>query len=208
MGIAVGQIIYLIDAPFYGLRRWEAFLFGLIALVVMAVGAKLLYLLENIPYVKEYGVGFFGFSLFGAVFILPLACFLIARIFRRDVRTVSSAVIVPSLVMLAFYRIDCTISGCCGGIVLGGVRVPTQLIECAFCALLALTFVVLERKDKLGRGVGFALFFVCYGAMRFVLEFFRERTNFFGPFALSHIWALIAVAAGIVMLVRMRRQHD
>ena len=207
VGIAAGQIWYLIGAPFYGAKRWQAFCYGLIALLVMGAGAKIMYLIENFSFVLENGVGFQGFSLFGAVFILPVACLFIARVFQKDVRAVQSSVIASSLLMLGFYRFDCLVSGCCGGISVGGRTVPTQIIEAVFCFALAAAFIALDLSHKTRAGQTYALFFLLYGAMRFVLEFFRVRTELFGAFSLSHLWALVSAAVGCFYLIYRRRER-
>lgn len=200
MGFVVGQIYYLIDAPYYGEKRINAFCYGLLNLVVMMVGAKIMYVIENFGFVLQNGLGFQGFSLYGAIFIQPLSCYLISLIWKKDIKKVASFVIIPMILMLAFYRIDCTISGCCGGITIGNFVFPTQITECVFCLLLAGTFIFVTHKKAMLNGQCFVWFFVIYGAFRFVIEFLRVRTNLFWVISVSHIWSLLSIGVGILLI--------
>lgn len=208
LGFVIGQIYYLIDAPFFNEKPIRAFCYGVINLVVMMIGAKLMYIVENFVYVMQHGVGFQGFSLYGAIFFQLLSCALIFRIFKKDSGTVASFIVIPMILMLAFYRIDCLISGCCGGITAGGFKFPTQITESVFCLLLSSVFVALTHRKRLLRGQCFAWYFVIYGAFRFAIEFVRVRTNLFWVISLSHVWSLLAIAIGVLLILRGRARTD
>lgn len=84
VGIVFSQIYFLIDAPFFKEKRLYAFLYGIINLIILSLGAKLLYIFENLDFVIHYGLTFSGFSLFGAIFFLPLSAFIVSLIFKKD----------------------------------------------------------------------------------------------------------------------------
>lgn len=206
VGFLAGEIYFFVDAPFFETKRPVALLYGLIDLVVLCLGAKLLYIVENPAAVLEYGLTFRGFSLFGAIFIQPLAVWIIARLFRKNYGEVASFLIIPFLIMLGFYRVDCFISGCCGGIAISGFVVPTQWIEACFVWMLAAIFIYLTHARDWRDGRLFDAFFAIYGLFRFVLEFFRVRDNLFSLFALSHIWAFLSLVLGILLILRRKRR--
>lgn len=209
VGFLVGQIYYVAEARFYELKRYQAFLYGIVNLVMLCIGAKLLYIIENFSFVLKEGIRFSGFSLFGAIFIQLLSAKLISLIFKKDMWRVGSAIIIPFILMLGFYRIDCYRSGCCGGITIGNLTVPTQIIESVFCFSLAVAFTVITYKKHLVNGECFLWFYLIYGAMRFILEFFRTRTNVIGVFSPAHIWAALSIVLGIALLLtKKRKQHD
>lgn len=207
-GFIVGQVYFVIEAGFFGFKRYQAFLAGVINLVMLCIGAKLMYIIENFEFVLREGIRFAGFSLFGAIFIQMLAALIICRIFNKDVRTVCSMLIVPFLIMLGFYRMDCLKSGCCGGITVSGYTFPTQITESVFCFLMAMFFSVKEHCKKEHDGTNFILFYIIYGGMRFVLEFFRLRNEILWKFSISHLWAALSVAFGIVLLIHQKRKTN
>ena len=205
VGIVFSQIYFLIDAPFFKEKRLYAFLYGIINLIILSLGAKLLYIFENLNFVIHYGLTFSGFSLFGAIFFLPLSAFIVSLIFKKDYFNVASFITIASLIMLGFYRVDCWISGCCGGIMINGFKIPTQIIESVSCLLMATLFIFFTHYKKLYQGQCFYLFFLIYGLLRFIIEFFRVRTNLFSVFSISHIFALISIIIGIILMILTRR---
>ncbi len=208
LGIVIGQIYYLADAPFFRTKRIYAFLYGIVNLVIMCIGAKLLYIAENFEYVLANGVGFQGFSLFGAIMIHPLSCCLLSKIFKTKYEQVASFIIIPFLLMLGFYRFDCLISGCCGGISVNGFQIPTQIIESVFCFVLAVGYIYLTHRKKLLQGQCFNAFFVIYGIFRFLIEFARERTNIFLCFSPAHIWALLSIVIGVLLIFKRKIHRE
>lgn len=108
------------------------------------------------------------------------------------------------LLELAFYRIGCTCVGCCGGIMYGNIQIPVQPIEAVLDSVLAVALMVLYAKRKRKSGEQYLLYMSGYGIIRFILEFMRERKILFVGMSLSHIWALLTVTIGMVIIVRRR----
>jgi len=120
----------------------------------------------------------------------------------------------------ALGRVGCFLNGCCYGrasqscgLVFPGVSaqpvLPTQLYESAGCLLLALglAWVHAHRRFK---GQVFALYLILYAFLRFGLELLRgdaERGTLLGlPWLSPGQWtSLLALAAGLVLLKRLRR---
>lgn len=76
---------------------------------------------------------------------------------------------------------------------------PTQLYE--MLALLPLAWVLVRcrrqrRRDRFVLGS----YLIVAGAVRFLIEFLRTRESLFGPFAVAHVLALLAMCAGAALL--------
>lgn len=80
---------------------------------------------------------------------------------------------------------------------------PTQLYETA--ALVPIAWL-LQRWRRQARPDGFVVgaYLVTTGLVRFGIEFLRWRQPLFGPFAVAHVLAFLAVCAGVMLLVRSR----
>lgn len=145
-------------------------------------------------------------SLFGSIFLLPAAYFIGAKLFRRPVGTVFDVFTVPLAATLFFARINCLIAGCCLGLTIPGtaLRYPTREAELVFYAVFIIAVAARSIKGR-GKGEIYPIFMIAYGAFRAVIECFRESSSS-GFFHLSHVWALITLALGILILVLLRKR--
>lgn len=208
VGWIVGQIYFVIEAPFYNIKRWQGFLFGVINLIMLIIGAKIMYVIENFEHVLTNGITLMsGFSLFGAIFIQALSCLIIKLIFKKNFWQVASMLIIPFVIMLGFYRIDCYRNGCCGGISINGFTPPVQIIEIILCLTLAVSFTIISHKKNFKNGECFIWYYIIYGAVRFIICFFRVNTYLFWIISVSQIWCLISVAIGLTLLL-YRKKHN
>lgn len=142
--------------------------------------------------------GFGGMSIFGAVFMMPLAYWICAKLFKRPVRTVFDIMTPCMLFTLMCARVNCLISGCCFGAFIPGTdktRFPTREAEILFYIILLIiicTRIIKEKND----GEIYPLYMICYGAFRFVTEFFRYADTE-SVFHISHLWAILTLLLGI-----------
>ena len=83
---------------------------------------------------------------------------------------------------------------------------PTQLYEMA--ALLPIVWLLLRWRRE-GRPDLFVLgaYLVATGSVRFVIELLRVHQPFAGPFAVAHVFSMVAIGVGAVLL-RASRRHD
>ena len=114
--------------------------------------------------------GFNGMSIFGAVFMMPLAYLLCAKLFKRNIKTVFD-IMTPCMVFtLMCARVNCVINGCCFGAFIPGTdktRFPTREAEILFYIIhliIICTRIIKEKND----GEIYPLYMICYGAFRFV----------------------------------------
>ena len=147
------------------------------------LGAKILYLIENWQQVQVQGMTFGGFSLFGVFFAVPVLSLLWARVFSVSYGDFLDYSAGGILLELMFYRVGCFFTGCCGGwpsdsgwlMADGTRRFPVQLLEVGgdLLILLVILWVVYRKANR--PGLAFCLMLALYGALRFGLEFLRER---------------------------------
>ncbi len=171
-------------------------------------------------------------TLYGVIVLMPvsvaLATFGTGLSLRRTLDLWTPAM----LVVLATARVGCLLQGCCfgarsdllgvsfpvgspvyyqqlgAGLIAAGSPalpvIPTQAIEAAFLAMLALWS--LRRR---GAADPFGLFVpvvAAYSVFRFVIEFVRAdvERGFYGPLATSQWIALVVLAAAAIAAARVR----
>ena len=171
--------------------------------------------------VFEFGVGatFYG-GLIGAIAVVLAIYFGAGHFLFKDKRHLYEfnrmlSLIFPCIVIAhALGRVGCLFEGCCYGAVTdswvgimmysGGEwakRVPIQLFEAIFLALLflVLLFLVVKKKNE----YTMSIYFIVYGVWRFVIEYFRADVrgasgiSFLTP---SQLTAILMVLAGIAYI--------
>ncbi len=118
----------------------------------------------------------------------------------------------------AFGRLGCFFAGCCYGgetdawygitfynyypssdslVPFSSPRIPTQLFECIFLALLALIMAILYFRHKFECNMG--IYCIGYGVFRFLIEYLRAdyRGEFVVGLTPSQFWAIVMMALGI-----------
>lgn len=151
---------------------------------------------------------FSSMSLFGAVFLMPAAYWLGAKLFRRKPEKVFDIFTVCVVFTLLCARCNCLVAGCCQGRLIGdsGLRWPTREAEIVFY-LLFLGLTVPRVWKQRTRGELYPLYMIAYGSFRFFIEFFREATVS-SVFHISHIWAAISLALGIFIYLAQRHRKS
>jgi phosphatidylglycerol:prolipoprotein diacylglycerol transferase len=76
---------------------------------------------------------------------------------------------------------------------------PTQIYEAIFLGLLAWILIRWRRKGISDRTV-LGRYLVLAGGFRFALEFVRVNTRVFGPLTVAHMFSMLVVAIGVVVL--------
>lgn len=192
---AVGMLVLmLLRRHRYSLSIAQAVLYTLILLIIGIAGAKLLFFFES-------GLkSFSGMSFYGAVYLVLLAMPLIGFAFKLKPVDSLDACAPCVAAIIGFQRFGCYCAGCCGGIPMGdrGAVWPTQLLE-GVGDMAILCFLLTVEGREMSRGKCYPLFLLCYGIMRFVIEFVRDTPKDW--LGLSHgQWFSIA-GIGIALLV-------
>lgn len=179
-----------------------------------ALGLSILHVIYGVICVKIFavlegnGVSSGAMSLFGAVFFMPLAYWLGARLMRRKVSEVFDIFAPCMIFTLLCARVNCLFAGCCLGRVIPGLepwRFPTRELEMIFyIAFLAIMASRILRGKTYGQV--YPLYMFSYGIVRGVLECFRVAATD-GIFHLSHIWAFLAFSLGLALYVEIKRRH-
>ena len=172
------------------IKEWMALVLSVVHTLIGVLCVKLFAFLES-------GDGG-GMSLYGAVFFLPIIYFIGAKVSKRKIADVFDIFTICTVCTLLCARFNCILAGCCLGSVISGteaVRWPTRELEILFYFVL---FLFLRNKvcKKKYSGLIYPIYMMAYGSFRFVVEFFRESSHDYGWFHISHIWSLVAIAAG------------
>ncbi|MBR0481238.1 MAG: prolipoprotein diacylglyceryl transferase [Firmicutes bacterium] len=159
---------------------------------------------------KGFHIG--AVSTYGAYFFAPL---FLLQIFKKDRGLVFDdfAVYVP--VSLLLQRIRCIVTGCCIGKTIGssGMRWPVREAEILFYALMLICLILYRRKGYIAskskhiktKGVMFPFLMICYGCLRFLLEFLRDNGKA-SLFHMAHIWSVLAVLTGLSIYIEIKRR--
>lgn len=149
-----------------------------------------------------------GMRLYGAVFLMPIAYYIQAKITKCQISEVFDIMTVSLVLTLMCARINCFISGCCFGRQISyhtTARWPTREAELLFYLLflmVAIPKVELRKTD----GRLFPIYMVVYGFFRFINEFFRYSETTSSYFHLAHLWSFLAFAIGFSILMEMKKK--
>ncbi len=176
---------------------------ALLLAVMGFIGAKLLYIFENLNKVKEKGISMNGVSFFGTVFFMPLALLIISKIAKIDYKKYMDYCTPSGILMLTCIRTGCFLNGCCHGIFFWynhrPVIFPSQLLECVLD--LILLYIIYLLQDKVKDGSLYVYFMGGYGILRFIVEFTRNTEATVIGLSNGHIFSIICIVIMIVHIV-------
>lgn len=206
LGMVLMCIPIGIQMKWYGVALWKSIPASIAIIVTGVYGTQLWFYFEN---------GYFaGRSLYGAVFLAPLAYLPLSLILRIPYTQCLDFCAPPACALLSVVKWQCLRDGCCGGMILGVdkdqnyIMFPSQIVESvAFLLVAIIPFCM--AKDPKYRGKIYPWSLVLYGSSRFVLNFFREISEPYA-FGLSagSFWSLIALAIGVLWLHFSGKSRD
>lgn len=188
-------------------------------------GARLLYVIYypelylNDPLKIIFDRG--GLVWYGGLISAVIASLVFAKMKKLSIPKFGDILLAPAALGLAIGRLGCFAAGCCYGkatTAFLGVQFPpghethpahvhpTQLYESiALIVLVALLQRVYKRSPM--PGTTMALFFIGYGIIRFIIEYFRGDTVYWVDHLLtaSQVLSLIGVAGGLITLFVLKR---
>ena len=228
IGILAAFIVMERRAPRYGLDKDIGFTLGVFAVVGGVIGAKLLYILVELPNFLANpalwrNVGE-GFVIYGGI-LGGLAGGLIGCRIKKQSFVKYFDLFIPSVALaLGFGRLGCFFAGCCygrqtdssfclvfpegvGSMAPTGVPlIPTQLISSAANFLHFFILVWFARRSKKDGQVG-GLYMILYSIGRFLIEGLRnDPRGSVGPFSTSQFISLLIFVAGVLVMVIASRQ--
>lgn len=187
------------------MKIWEAALLSVLHTIYGVLSVKVFAVIEGFGDPSVIG----NMSLFGGVFFMPIAYWLIAKI-KKLRNGIVFDVFTPCLVVtLLCARINCIIGNCCQGRYItgtSGMRWPTRELEiCFYIVLLA----VICRKILTGKSNGniYLIYMMSYGIFRFLEEGLRESDRYLGYLHLGHIWAMITLTVGFSIYTEIQRRN-
>lgn len=185
----------------YSLSVFACVLFTLLLTAAGVFGAKLMFFAES---------GFRswdGISFFGSVFLIPVLMSLVGLFFRLTPGRSLDLCAPCVAVMIAVLRVNCFLSGCCGGwsVCVGSYCFswPTQIVESL--GDVAILYYLLKRADGEDvPGHGYPWFMVLYGIMRFLLEFLRDTPKDWLRLSHGQWFALVSALFGGLVLLALK----
>lgn len=191
--------------------RWEAcVLFTLILTVVGVLGAKLLFILENLQEALKNGLSLGGVSFFGSVFLVLVLMPFMGKLFRLRGGEVLDICAPCVAIMIGCMRVGCFLAGCCGGweVRLGNwcFHWPTQAMDSIgdFAILFLLMQWEEQRKQK---NLLYPWFLVLYSTMRFFIEFLRDTPKDWLFLSHGQWFSLAAAAIGGCMIIAAKKNR-
>ncbi len=210
IGTVLMAVLMMIQRRLYRLRVWQALLFTVLLTAVGVAGVRLLAILEgwrnllagNLPG---------GMSLFGAIFLIPILMPFVGFMFRlRAGQTLDLCA--PCVAgMFGVMRINCWITGCCGGRVvhyMGRDFVPpVQLIDGGWNFYLMIVLMIFNMKRQ-KEGIAYAMLMTGYSVMRFIIEFYRDTEKTWFHMSHGQVFSLFCIVIGLIFIIRSGYRFD
>jgi phosphatidylglycerol:prolipoprotein diacylglycerol transferase len=199
-----------------------------IFLIGVLLGGRLGYVLfYNLPYYLEHPAKIIavwegGMSFHGGMIVSALVIWFLARKHRIDLLRMTDLLAVPAGLVTAPTRIANFINRELFGRIIqsdswkwlgvdfgdGYLRYPSQLFQSAGAVLLFLILLFIYRS-KPKKGVTTACYFIFYGLIRFILEFWRQpdaQIGFiFRYLTLGQLLSLGMVVFGLIILIVLNK---
>lgn len=175
-----------------------------ISLTILGViFAKLFAFIEAIFVVNNMA----NIRIYGVVFFTPLSYYLVARVTKSNMADIFDLFTVCTLFSLLCARFDCILSECCVGNLIfdnNHIRWPIREIEIIYYLILIYIFKKKIYKNK-SNGELYYIFMISYGILRFILEWFREEyMELIFNLHTAHIWSLVSICIGMIILKRQK----
>ncbi len=225
-GFIIGIVIALFRADKHNQKKEDVFYASLFAVIGLIIGAKLVYLLINIPYIinnfqamiknPQYIIAMLqgGFVFYGGLAGAIILMYVYTKKYKIDFIDLVET-LTPSFPLIhAFGRLGCFLAGCCYGIPFKapiGMRFsqslvapnnvelfPVQLLE-SFLNILIFTFLFIYARKKRSKGNLIRIYLILYSIARFFLEYLRydaERGFWMG--VSTSQWFSIAIIIAVI----------
>ena len=230
LGIILAVCVAEKRAGHYGLDSSRIFGLGITAAVSGILGAKILFVITEIPSIVKDPHVFLqsltseGFVVYGGIIFGILCCMFYCRHNKMDFIRYFDLTMPSVALAQGFGRLGCFLAGCCYGRATTAwygmtfhassyaphdiAVIPTQLISSAFNFINFLALSLFARKAKKGQVA--SLYLLNYSIGRFLIEFLRDdpRGNV-GALSTSQFISLFIFVIGLIlMIVSSRRKEE
>jgi len=223
-GLVFGVVTGNVAAHQAGMDPLRAYIATLLLIIPALAGARLLYVAVhwktyrgNLRRIWDRREG--GYIMYGGLPVVLLCSVPLLYGLRLSFGVFWDVSSFTILTGMLFTRVGCLLNGCCCGrpsqswfaIRLPdsqGIwerRVPTQLLETAWAAVLLVSASLVWRRMPFA-GALFLFVTLGYSSARFVMEFARERGPRPGSFRLAHAISIIAFVSSVLMLTLCRHK--
>ena len=201
IGTAIMLVLSLLRRKQYQLSLWKAILTPFVLTFFGVAGTLVMFFIET----GRFG----GISFYGSVFMIPVGLILYSELIKEKYMHMLDFSVVQICAMLATMKVNCTISGCCYGIILfDDVRFPSQIVEVIVGIGIMALFLYFEKKEMYKDNF-YPLYFIIYGAIRFVLNFFRGGISpLVWIIPAGHLWSIVAMVIGFVWFKLQNKSKD
>lgn len=206
IGTLAMMVPMLFQARKYNITKWKIIPVAFVLTVVGTLGTYIWFWVENFY--------FLGRSFYGAMFIVPVVFVLLAFIIKIPYGELMDLCGPAECIMLSFMKVQCLVSGCCGGRILftnelgEAVRFPSQLAELIAAYAIFITLLIMSHREGNKEKI-YPWYMILYGASRFVLNFFREEWAHYDgglpPF--GTVWSVLAVIIGVCWIVFYNKKN-
>ena len=161
------------------------------------------------------GGSIWGQRLYGLMLFDTVALFVMSWILRIRPGKLGDYIAVPIMAVCFSAKILCLATGCCYGNVLymtetlHYVRFPSAAVEMTIWGLLVIALLFVEKNQR-ARYTMWPVAMIWFGAVRFIVDFFRgsnsERRIFVLGMTAGRFWSLVVLLVGLIYLYIALRQ--
>ena len=206
LGTAAALLLSLIRRKKYKIGLLKSILLTFLFMSMAIIGALGMGVLE--------GSGFGTISLYGSIFFIPISITVYCRIAKESTAKMLDYFVPQICAGLAPVKLMCLTGGCCYGMKLFEkadgtiVRFPSQIAELCTSLVIMLILLYFEKKN-LFTGKHYPIFFIIYGATRFILNSLRGGTTPFVWFLpAGHFWSIVAIVIGLMWLILAQKDDE
>ena len=237
IGIFIGAIISIFYfTKFFNIKKEDVFYCILYAVIGVGIGAKLLYIITNIPFLIEnyqtldlYNTFLQmlkgGFVFYGGLIGGILGVFIYSKQFKISFKELLLILLPVVPLIHSIGRIGCLCAGCCYGMEYHGFGAitfhdsllapndvplfPMQIVE-AICNFIIFIVLLVTYKKFLGTYKTVGLYLVLYSIVRFTLEFFRGDLirGIYFSLSTSQWISIVLFIIGIAIFVRESKNFN
>jgi len=197
----IACMIYL--GALYGINRKKSFIAAISLMLTGMLGMFIMFFIE----IGRFGGG----SFFGAVFLIPLCMYPLAKALGIGYGDIMDICAPTGCIVLSILKFKCYLDGCCYGRLFmtnsWSFRFPSQIVECAVALALAAVLFLIVVKGK-HRTMVYPMLLVIYGVVRFGLNLLRQVHGWLGPLPAGNVWSLLAIVIGCIVLVVNKKKKE